>query len=146
MAYFGYTRPANKIVVAGNPLVQELKVETATNMFPGRLVKKGTNDDDVVVVAADTDGIVGVLGWEQAHQVHRPDTVTTIYAASAQAPVLSGSFVGVAETTVTVNKGDDLYPAAAGKLSATPGTSTHVVAIAEESRIGAGPAVVRWRL
>jgi len=45
-------KPSGRIVAVGDPLVDELKVETATNMYPGRLVKKGTNDDDIVVCDA----------------------------------------------------------------------------------------------
>jgi len=45
----GLTKPTNQIVVAGDPRAEIYKVETATNMYAGRLVIKGTNDDDVIV-------------------------------------------------------------------------------------------------
>lgn len=120
MAYSGFRKPNNKIVVAGNPLVQELKVETATNMYPGRLVKKGTNDDDVVVnTAAGT--AVGWLGYEQSHADYRPADVDTAYNAGDRVPVVNGGgfvVVGRLATGETVNKGDLLVAAANGELAA----------------------------
>lgn len=89
MVQTGYNTPYHKIIMGGNPLVQELKIETATNCYPGRLVTRGTNDDDAVV----GDGIgapIGWLGYEQAG-VFMPDSITTLYDANAQAPVLSGA-------------------------------------------------------
>jgi len=120
MAYSGFRKPNNKIVVAGNPLVQELKVETATNMYPGRLVKKGTNDDDIVVCGA-TDKPIGFLGYEQSHAAYRPTNVDTAYSAGDRAPVLcGGNFVVVARLAngENVSKGDWLVPAANGELKA----------------------------
>ena len=45
-------QPKNQIVVSGKPDVQYLNIETATNCYPGRLVKKGTHDNDLVVCTA----------------------------------------------------------------------------------------------
>lgn len=90
--YSGYNPPANKIIVAGNPLVQELKIETATNCYPGRVVTGGTNDDDVKV--ADGIGVpIGVLGYEQCNPGFLPDNITSLYTAGAMAPVLNGDAV-----------------------------------------------------
>lgn len=120
MANLGLRKPTNKIVAAGSPLVQELNVETATNMYPGRLVIKGTNDNDIKVCGAG--GIsVGWLGYEQVTNAgYMPTDVNTIYAAGAQAPVLyGGGFVVVAslaENNIIV-KGDRLVAAANGEVS-----------------------------
>lgn len=94
MAYSGFQPPNNQIVVAGDPTVQELKIETATNCKPGRLVTRGTNDDDIVVC----DGLkppIGILGYEQAHPSFKPDTRAGLYAAGAMAPVLNGDFTAI---------------------------------------------------
>jgi len=118
MAYTGFKKPNNKIVAAGEPLVQELKVETATNMYPGRLVKKGTNDDDIVVNTAS--GMpVGWLGYEQTNPQYKPANVDTAYAANDYAAVLNGGgfvIVGRLASGESVNKGDLLVPAANGEL------------------------------
>ncbi|NIA09257.1 MAG: hypothetical protein GWP10_05860, partial [Nitrospiraceae bacterium] len=86
MVYTGHVKPVNKIVAAGTPLVQELEVEVATNMYAGRLVEKGTGDHDVVVsTSTDGDAVVGWLGYEQTAPVFRPSTPDTIYAAGDEA-------------------------------------------------------------
>ncbi len=117
MSNLGLRKPANKILVAGNPMVMQQNVETATNMYPGRLVIKGTNDDDITVC-----GVAGIatgwLGYEQ-QGIGMPDDVNSIYAAGAKAPVLyGGNFVIVASlaTSQTIVKGDRLVAAASGMV------------------------------
>lgn len=148
MAYSGYQKPTNKIVVAGKPLVQELKVETATSMYPGRLVTKGTNDDDVIVNTAST-AACGWLGYEQiTNPGFQPDTVDTIYTINAQAPVLSGGgfvIVGRLASGQSVAKDAKLKGTAAGELTAIgaedlDASSNFVVAIAEETVNASGAA------
>lgn len=132
MAYTGVTTPTNSIIAGGKPLVQELKVETATNMYPGRLVKKGTADDDIVVNTA-AGAALGWLGYEQTDPVFMPDDVDTIYAANAQAAVLFGGgflITGSLASGQSVVKGDRLVAAASGELTiavaaiATTGSAT----------------------
>lgn len=111
-------KPSGRIVAVGDPLVDELKVETATNMYPGRLVKKGTNDDDIVVCDASGKP-VGWLGWEQAAGPYRPSTIATAYGADDWAPVLyGGHFVIKAKLAngENVSKGAFLVPAANGQV------------------------------
>lgn len=136
MADVGYGPvPANQILVAGNPLVQILKVETAATMYPGRLVKKGTNDDDVVVGTAG-DGFTGWLGYEQTIKKHRPATVDTIYLADAQVAVLHGGgfvIVGRLALGASVSKGGILKAVADGELSGGAAGTDHIVAVAEET-------------
>jgi hypothetical protein len=94
------------------------KIQTATNMYPGRLVIKGTNDDEITVCGA-AGACIGWLGYEQPG-TGMPTTVDTIYAADAQAPVLyGGGFVVVASLAVsqTISKGDRLVAAADGRVS-----------------------------
>lgn len=136
MVDVGYgPKPTNAILVAGSPLAQILKVQTATDVYPGRLVKKGTNDDDVIVNTADA-AAVGWAGYEQTIKKHRPATVDTIYAQNAQIAVLHGGhFVIVAtlQTGQTITKGALLKAHATGTVSAGTAGTHHIVAIAEES-------------
>lgn len=123
MAYSGVVKPTNKIVAGGTPLVQELKVETATNMYPGRLVKRGTNDDDIVV---NTEGgnALGWLGYEQTNPVFMPTDVDTIYAQNDMVAVLNGGHfyvVGRLASGQNVTKGTPLVGAANGELAAAVG-------------------------
>jgi len=113
-------KPTNKIIVSGTPLTQILKVETATNMYPGRLVIQGTNDDDVTVGGAYAlnSMAVGWLGYEDTIKKHRPATVDTIYLQDAQVAVHNGGgFVIVAALQAsqgTLKKGDALVMGTAG--------------------------------
>lgn len=140
MVYMGVEKPTNKIIAGGEPLKQELKVETATNMYPGRLVTKGTNPDDIIVCTAATPAI-GWLGYEQTNPVFRPDTVDTIYAANAQAAVHNGGHFYVVASLAqgqNVTKDAKLIAAAAGQVTAatndTLDASTNdIIAIAEQS-------------
>lgn len=129
-------KPTNKIVLdSQNMHIQTMKVETATNMYPGRLVKVGTNDDDAIVNT--TDGAIGWLGYEQTTKKYRPATVDTIYAQNDQVAVLSGpGMVLVASLAVgaVVTKGALLEPVAAGELSGGTVGTHQFVAIAEEAK------------
>jgi hypothetical protein len=113
-----------------------MKVETVTNMYPGRWVQVGTNDDDAIVGAAANDDVIGWLSYENTSKKYRPATVDTIYVANDQVTVENGPgvvFLGHVLNGVTVVKGGLLAAAAQGTMS--PGTAgTHdIVAIAEES-------------
>lgn len=140
MVYAGNQKPTNKISMGRVPIIQELKVETATTMYPGRLVTKGTNPDDIIVNTASTAPI-GWLGYEQTAPVYMPATVDTIYAQNDQAAVLSGGGFYVVASLASgqnVTKGAMLKPAAAGELQAVAITdmdpsANYVVAIAEEN-------------
>lgn len=117
----GYKKPINKVLVAGNPLLQELKVEgTVTYMLPGRLVIVGTAEQQCKVGTA-AGKVLGFLGYEQASDHYKPATVDTAYALADFAPVLNGGgFVIVASLAAsqgTIVKGDRLVAAANGELS-----------------------------
>lgn len=140
-------KPTNKIIVAGQPLTQILKVEVAANMYPGRLVIQGTNDDDVTVAGtfAINSMAVGWLGYEDTIKKHRPATVDTIYLIDAQVAVHNGGgfvIVGaLAASQGTLKKGDALVMAANGTLAkATMQTITASGAgnITDAQEVGAG--------
>jgi len=142
MADSGYSKPANAIVVDGqNMHVQTMKVEAVATMYAGRLVMKGTGDDDAIVNTGEGTAI-GWLGYEQMIKANRPATVDTIYlgadsspSVNVQAAVLSGPgmvIVGSLAVSQTIVKGDMLVATTAGQLIKwTAGHSP--VAIAEES-------------
>ena len=147
MVYAGNQKPTNKISMGRVPIIQELKVETATTMYPGRLVTKGTNPDDVIVNTASTKPI-GWLGYEQTAPVFMPATVDTIYAQNDHAAVLSGGGFYVVASLASgqnVTKGAQLVPAAAGELKAATNdtldaSTNYIVAIAEENVNASGAA------
>jgi len=142
MADVGYMKPANAIVVdGGNMHVQFMNVEAVANMYPGRLVMKGTGDHDAIVNTGEGTAI-GWLGYEQTIKKYRPATEDTIYLGEdsdpvvyTQAAVLHGPgmvIVGSLAVSQTIIKGDMLLATTAGQL--TKWSAGHTpVAIAEES-------------
>ena len=126
MTYTGINRPTNKIVAAGSPLVQELRVEDATTMYPGRLVQAGSTVDEIKV--NDSSGnttIIGWLGYEQTNPNYRQATPTTIQVIEDQVAVLNGGgFVILGSAVGATPKGTPLKAAAAGKVTAMAVTDT----------------------
>jgi hypothetical protein len=125
--YFGFVKPANKIVVAAtdSTFYTEYKLEAATNAYAGRLMMQGTNADDVVVADGVTYMPLGFLGYEQSFMgstsmvSNRPATVDTIYLINAKVPVLMGGgfwVVAAVPAGVEVRKGDMLAPWGGGLL------------------------------
>ena len=114
-------KPTNQIVYDSKGIhIQTKKVETATNMYPGRLVVKGTNDDDVIIGTA-AGAVIGWLGYEQTDKKYRNATVDTIYEANDQVAVINGPgiiLVGSLASGQNVTKGARLVAAAAGELTA----------------------------
>lgn len=127
---------ANCIVQSGIvPIIeQDAQIETATNCYPGRLVKKGTGDKDIVVGTAGCDPM-GWLGYEQAGATERPATITTAYAADDIPPVLKGGgFTVLATLAVSQTIAKDAKLAAGANGSVTAVTSTErVIGYADES-------------
>lgn len=119
MVQIGINVPTGAIVAAGKPLIiTGQNVETASNVIPGRLAKKGSTDFDIVACGAEA-GAAGWVGFEDAGPSYRPATIATGYAAGDIAPLLrGGGFVILAKltTTQTIVKGDRLVPAANGML------------------------------
>lgn len=143
-------KPNNQIVLDSKGLhVQTKKVETATNVYPGRLVMKGTNDDDIVVCDGTEGAAIGWAGYEQTAKKYRPATVDTIYEANDQITVINGPgilLVGRLASGQNVTKGARLMVAANGELSGGTVGTNEIVAIAEESvnaTSGAADIIVR---
>lgn len=141
MVDIGITKPNNKIVAYGTPAMEtEANVETATNMYPGRLVKAGSTAYDVVVCTAADLNPGGWLGYETCNPNYKKAAPTTIYEASDKVPIIRGGhFVIVAKlaTSQTILKGDALVAAADGMVAKKDDAeATHdfpIVGYAEEA-------------
>ncbi len=116
-------QPSNAIIVkrTDNTLVRYFNLETATNCYPGRLVEIDSHDNDVEVCGAA--GVArGVLGYEDAPKLYRPETRATIYKAAAQVPVISGPgtivMLYLSTDSATIVDGTPLVAAADGCVTA----------------------------
>jgi hypothetical protein len=129
-------KPANKICWDTTNLhVQTKVVETVLNMYPGRLVARGTGDHDVLACGAAGHAL-GWLGYEQTDKKNRPATVDTIYLVNANAAIINGAGIGVVGCLApgcTVTKGERLTMTTLGQLTPAVIGTDDVVAIAEES-------------
>jgi len=111
----GLIQPANGILYAGQPLVREYEVKTATSCFPGRLVTTDTNEWDIKVMISGAAGALGVLDVE-------PGNLRAYsYDAADQARVLSGPCIVLMTadsggTAITI--GTVLMPANTGMVMA----------------------------
>jgi len=108
----GLVKPANGILYAGQPVVTEYEVKTATTMLPGRLVMTDTNEWDIKVCTTGATTCLGVLDVEPG------ELRTTAYDAGDQARVLSGDIVVLltkdADLAITI--GDKVIPANSGMI------------------------------
>lgn len=146
-------KPANQIVLDSRCGMSSItkKVQTATNMYAGRLVMHGTADNQIVVNDG-TGPLYGWLGYEQTAKKYRPADVDTIYVISSHAAVIWGPGMRLVGSIPIVGAaivvGTLLTQAPAGQL--TPGTAgTHdIVATAEEANAGSatGDLIVRSRI
>ena len=133
----GQVRPNNKIVVdSTNCHHQTKKVETAANVYPGRLVITGTNDDDVIT-GTSGGAVYGWIGYEQVHKNYRPINISTIHVIADQTQIIDGSGIILLAWLLsgeTVVKGSRLIAAAGGfvQLYATGGGADLTAGIAEE--------------
>ena len=110
------TKPINRILLAGQPDELIGKVGgTVTEMKPGRLVTKGTNDDDIIINSKTTSP-AAFLGYEQTNNYYKPTDVDTAYVANDIATILNGPMVINASVSEAVNKGDLLCGDDDGKL------------------------------
>lgn len=99
----GFNKPSNRIVAYGEPFVRNLYVELGTDCYPGRLVKSGTNQNDIKAQDTSGNAVAGWLGYEQAAMNYRPATVSTAYATGDFAPVLNGPGM-VIKATLEINQ------------------------------------------
>jgi len=110
------TKPVNRVLLAGQPDETIGKVGgTVTEMKPGRLVTKGTNDDDIVI-SGKTTTPTAFLGYEQTNNFYKPTDVDTAYADGDLATILNGPMVVNSYVSEAVNKGALLCGDDDGKL------------------------------
>lgn len=143
-------KPTNSIVVDSLNLHYTTKtVESGTNVYPGRLIMKGTNDDDAVVNDGSTQYPIGWAGYEQTTKKYRPATVDTVYVTADKMAVIWGpgivlvGSIPIIGAAITV--GQPMTYAPAGQLTpCTVGTNL-VVAWAMEANAGtaAGDLIVK---
>jgi len=136
-------KPTNKIVWDSKNLhVQTKHVEAGTSIFPGRLVKVGANDNDVIVATA-ASVVVGWAGYEQTMKKWRPATVDTTYVTDDQIAIINGPGIGIVGSLAigaTTVKGTPLTQAAAGELTGAAVATDFIVALAEEYKAESGSA------
>lgn len=131
----GFMKPSNTIVAYGSPFIRQLTVETATNMYPGRCVIRGTAANDVKVNDSSGNEIVGFLGYEQAGVEYMPDNRSTAYEAGDFAPVLSGAgtvIYGTLAISQTIASGETLRSEPDGCVGEGTAGTDQIVAIALE--------------
>ena len=110
------TKPANQIVVAGEPLKQEMEIGATAapaEMVAGRVMIFDNAEGTVKEAGAKADGIVGFL------DVAPDELEATAYAVGEQAMVVVGECI--AKLTLlaaeNVTRGDKLVTAANGKVA-----------------------------
>jgi hypothetical protein len=129
-------KPANQIVVFGDPLAVEMEVganATVAKMLPGRVVIFDDADQTVKEAGAAADNVVGFL------EVKPNKTKTDAPAVGDQVTVVIGECLAVLTLLASENvtRGDPLVTAADGKLAkqavGAMGGQGSVVAYAWES-------------
>lgn len=89
MVDLGYTKITNDVIIGETPRRVDLNVETAANMYPGRLATRGTTDFDLQVATALLPP-AGWLGYGHANSAAKPATRDTIYVADTVVPLHRG--------------------------------------------------------
>jgi len=117
----GFVRPTTKTVVANdeNAIVQDLKLLTGTDCYAGRLVGRGTGDQDAVVCTGVLAPI-GFISYEHTPDVYQPATPATAFAANDIAGIVAGPIVvnGKLAAGFYATKGDLLCNWEAGYVAA----------------------------
>lgn len=108
-----FVKPTNKILVGGQPLIEELVTEVTT-CKPGLFVKKGTADHQVTLAGDGEQKPLGVLDADPRYKI------TDAFSDKFPVRVLKAPAVVVATLASGNNvvKGAPLVCAANGKLKA----------------------------
>ena len=112
----GLVKPANQILVAGNPLIVEYEVganATPAKMLPGNLVIFDDTDYSVKEAGDKADNVVGILDVA-------PDKLeATAYAVGDQCRVIMGECIAKLrlKASENVTRGDPLVAAADGQVA-----------------------------
>ena len=134
----GLVKPANGILYAGQPLIQEYEVKTATSMYPGRLVITDTNEWNIKVATSGAATVLGVLDVEPGQ------LRTTLYDDGDQARVLSGDIVVLltkdADLAITI--GQKVIPANSGMVQVTGAADVNAVGYALQAAVAASATLL----
>ena len=103
------------------------------NIYPGRLVKRGTDDNHVVI--NDGTAYIGWAGYEQTAPNYRKSDPDTAYDSGDVIAVIKGVFKIRAHLAAgnNVTAGAPLKPTSNGELAAVTASTDVIVAIAAES-------------
>jgi hypothetical protein len=136
----GIVKPINKIVISGEPDIDEYKDGSSGAILPGDLCYlSGTNTiDEGGAATGSTNMAVGIVSYEHANTLYQPATQATAYASGTPAiPVIrlkSGLRV-LARVAANLPVGTPLTGSGAGTgefAAATIGTN-HVYAVLLEA-------------
>jgi len=134
----GLVKPANGILYAGQPVVTEYEVKTATSMYPGRLVITDTNEWNIKVATSGAATVLGVLDVEPGQ------LRTTLYDDGDQARVLSGDIVVLltkdADLAITI--GQKVIPANSGMVQVTGAADVNAVGYALQAAVAASATLL----
>jgi len=156
LAAFGFTKPLNRIVVQPGEARLIIPYKTGVGTVrPGFFVKRGADDNTVILTAASADrtlGVVGMAGADGGNVYYMPATLTATYNSGDEVPVLSGggfsAMVWHDTSSETVTLGDNvmlsaLVPGAvckatlltipAGGTAVTSGSATPTIMGADPS-------------
>lgn len=114
-----FKKPANRMIFSGQVTIREdLIIEDATSMYPGRLTKYGTTVKNQKI----NDGISPIAGWlgyDNVNDIYKKDSVDDQYAQYDHVEVINGpglGIVGALAANFAVEKGDHLIPWSAGTV------------------------------
>lgn len=134
----GVQKPTNfLVVVSGTPLFDERVVETAANVVPGALVKKGTASQQVVCGTAGCKPL-GWVGFEQTAERYKPATIATAHSANDIISVLyGGHFIiqAILATSQTITEGDLLIAGATGFVTEASVMTASISETASEKHV-----------
>jgi len=120
MTYSNIELTTNRILIDGNPHVEWCHVENGTDIFPGRLVKKGTNDMDIVASTAGCTPL-GWIGFQHTRTTYRPDGINSQHLTDDECALLTGQDLFITTDLAlgeSVSKGDPLSAADNGMVRA----------------------------
>jgi hypothetical protein len=127
-----FVRPENKVLVAGQPLVEELLTE-GTAVKPRLLVAKGTGDNQVSPAGAGATNVLGAADYDARYNID------DAFPDAHPVRVLKGNIIVVLilAASQTITKGQKLMAAANGEVQAfspaAAGDSAKIIGYAEES-------------
>lgn len=127
-----FIRPTNKVLVAGNPIVDESLTE-GTSIKPRLLVVKGTGDHQVSLAGAGAANVLGAVDYDSRYKID------DAFPDAHSVRVLKGNIVVVLilAASQTITKGQKLMAAANGEVqafsAAAAGDSAKIIGYAEES-------------